>query len=197
VLCCFVGLLTELSEALAVWRWEDVIGSRRRLMVEPLSKKIRISIPEQCLVLLSVDSGQTLSEYPVSTAENGPGEREGSGCTPVGRHYIRAKIGRGVPEGAVFVGRRWTGEIYSAALADQYPERDWILSRILWLCGLESGKNRGGQCDTMRRFIYLHGTPDTEPMGVPRSHGCVRMRNNHIIELYNQVAAYTPVEILL
>jgi lipoprotein-anchoring transpeptidase ErfK/SrfK len=132
-------------------------------------------------------------DVPVSTALNGAGEKNGSGCTPRGWHRIRARIGEGCPVNSVFRGRRPTGEIYSAALREAEPQRDWILSRILWLSGLEPGKNRMGQVDTMRRFIYIHGTPDEEPMGVARSHGCVRMRNDDIITLFERVAVGTRV----
>ena len=131
--------------------------------------------------------------YPVSTALNGAGELTDTGCTPRGRHYIRAAIGAGMPVNTVFIGRRPTGEVYHAQLARRFPDRDWILSRILWLCGCESGRNRGAGVDSFRRFIYIHGTPDTEPMGVPRSHGCVRMRNADIIELFDLVAPGTRV----
>lgn len=148
---------------------------------------IRISIPEQRLDLL--DGGAVAASYPVSTARNGPGEQRGSGCTPRGWHRIRIKIGAGLPINAVLTGRRPTGEIYGQELAARYPERDWILSRILWLTGLETGFNRGGNCDTLRRFIYLHGCPDTAPMGVPLSHGCIRMRNREVLELFERVDA--------
>ncbi|HNE91495.1 MAG TPA: L,D-transpeptidase, partial [Agitococcus sp.] len=106
---------------------------------------------------------------------------------------IRAKIGQNQPINSVFKARRPTGEIYNAQLAIQFPTRDWILTRIMWLSGCELGKNRGGQCDTMRRYIYIHGTPDTEPMGIPKSHGCIRMRNEDIIQLFDLVPVYTPV----
>lgn len=153
--------------------------------------QITISITDQVLKLF--DGEQLIVQYPVSTALNGPGETQNSGCTPRGKHYIRAMIGEGQPENAVFVGRRFTGEIYNADLAQKYPERDWILSRILWLCGTEVGKNRLGNVDTMQRYIYIHGTPDTEPMGIAKSHGCVRMRNSDLIRLYDLVSAGTPV----
>ncbi|MGB0203918.1 MAG: L,D-transpeptidase family protein [Neptuniibacter sp.] len=153
--------------------------------------QITISITDQVLKLF--DGEQLIVQYPVSTALNGPGETQNSGCTPRGKHYIRAMIGEGQPENAVFVGRRFTGEIYNADLAQKYPERDWILSRILWLCGTEVGKNRLGNVDTMQRYIYIHGTPDTEPMGVAKSHGCVRMRNSDLIRLYDLVSGGTPV----
>lgn len=148
---------------------------------------IRVSIPEQRLTLLEA-SGATMV-YPVSTARNGPGERRGSGCTPRGWHRIRIRVGAGLPLNTVFVGRRPTGEIYDSGLAVCHPERDWILTRILWLTGLESGRNRGGECDTLRRFIYIHGCPDTAPMGVPLSHGCIRMRGRDLLALFERVAA--------
>lgn len=154
---------------------------------------IQISIADQSLTLLQ--QGQAVRRYIVSTALNGPGEQKNSGCTPRGDHYIRAKIGAGLPENAVLVGRRFTGEIYNDSLAEQHPERDWILSRILWLCGSEKGRNRLADVDTMQRYIYIHGTPDTEPMGVAKSHGCIRMRNADVIELFEQVLPGTPVEI--
>lgn len=157
--------------------------------------RIRVSIPGQTLALLD-DSGETVRCYPVSTAKNGPGERRGSHCTPRGRHIVRAKIGAGAAPNTVFVGRRPTGEVWSPELAVQHPSRDWILTRILWLSGCEPGFNRLGEVDTMRRYVYIHGTPDTMPMGVPGSIGCVRMRNAEIIELFDLVPPGTPVEIL-
>lgn len=154
-------------------------------------KHIRISIAEQRLSLL--ENGQEVASWPVSTALNGAGEQSGSGQTPRGQHIIRAKIGAGAAPGTVFRGRRPTGEVWSQTLAEAFPDRDWILSRILWLSGKELGRNRLGSCDTMRRYIYIHGTPDTEPMGVPLSHGCIRMRNADVIELFEQIPVYSPV----
>ncbi len=131
--------------------------------------------------------GKVCADFPVSTARNGAGEQQGSEKTPRGWHRIRAKIGSGCESGTVFVGRRPTGEIYSEALRRAEPDRDWILTRILWLSGNEVGRNRLGDVDTMRRFIYIHGCPDVEAMGQPASHGCVRMRNDDVIALYEQV----------
>lgn len=139
---------------------------------------------------------RVLWQVPVSTASNGVGERSGSYQTPRGRHIIRAKIGGGAPRNTVFVGRRPTGEIYSPGLRHLYPQRDWILTRILWLSGCEVGRNRLGMVDTMRRYIYLHGAPDEDPMGVPSSHGCVKMRNDDIIWLFDRVAIGIPVDII-
>jgi lipoprotein-anchoring transpeptidase ErfK/SrfK len=150
-----------------------------------VSAAIAISLSTQRL-RLTLDNGE-VREYPVSTARNGAGEREGSECTPRGRHRIRARIGAGCPVGTVFVGRRPTGEIYNGELGRQYPGRDWILTRILWLCGSEPGVNRFGPVDTMRRYIYIHGTPDTEVLGVAASHGCIRMANDDVIELFDLV----------
>jgi lipoprotein-anchoring transpeptidase ErfK/SrfK len=157
--------------------------------------RIRVDLGRQCLELFGTD-GACIRRYAVSTGERGAGERSGSLCTPRGRHRIRARIGAGAPAGAVFRGRRPTGEVWSREFAAAHPGRDWILSRILWLCGEEPGRNRGGEVDTMRRYIYLHGTGDDQPMGVARSHGCVRMRNRDIIELFELVPAGTVVEIV-
>ncbi|WP_420553854.1 L,D-transpeptidase family protein [Neptuniibacter marinus] len=150
-----------------------------------------ISIANQQLSL--VDGEQTLAIYSISTALNGVGELKNSGCTPRGKHYIRAKIGSGLPINAVFVGRRFTGEIYSSNLAAKFPKRDWILTRILWLSGCEHGFNRLGDRDSMQRYIYIHGTPDSEPMGIARSHGCIRMRNSDMLELFERVSYGAPV----
>jgi lipoprotein-anchoring transpeptidase ErfK/SrfK len=133
--------------------------------------------------------------YSVSTAKNGPGEKNGSFCTPRGRHIVRAKIGAGQPLGTVFVRRRPTGEIWTPELHAKYPGRDWMLTRILWLSGCEPGFNRLGDVDTMRRYIYIHGAPDSAEMGKPGSIGCVRMRNRDVAELFELVAPYTPVDI--
>lgn len=156
---------------------------------------IRISIPRQTLELYG-DDGALLRRYAVSTAKNGAGEQSGSFRTPRGKHIVRAKIGAGQPENAVLVRRRPTGEIWSPAFGAANPERDWILTRILWLSGTEPGYNRLGAVDTMRRYIYLHGSPDTVAMGTPRSIGCVRMRNADIVELFDLVPCYTPVDIV-
>lgn len=156
---------------------------------------IVIHIPAQTLELFD-DAGNLLRRYAVSTAANGAGEEEGSFCTPRGKHVIRARIGAGQPANAVFVARRPTGEVYTPELGSQQPGRDWILTRILWLCGREPGYNRWGSCDTMRRYIYIHGTPDSTPLGQPGSKGCVRMRNADLLQLFERVAAGTPVEIV-
>jgi len=157
-------------------------------------RRVEISVPEQSLALL--EDGQVLKRYPVSTSRNGSGEREGSFCTPRGEHIVRAKIGAGQPMKAVFVERRPTGEIWTPELSERFPERDWILTRILWLSGREPGKNRLGEVDTMRRYIYIHGSPDTAEMGKPGSIGCIRMRNADIAELFELVPPYSPVRIV-
>jgi lipoprotein-anchoring transpeptidase ErfK/SrfK len=155
--------------------------------------KIEIDLAEQSLALL--EDGRALKRYSVSTARNGPGEQSDSFCTPRGRHIVRAKIGAGQPPGSVFVRRRPTGEIWTPELHVQYPGRDWILSRILWLSGCEPGRNRLGKVDTMRRYIYIHGSPDTAEMGTPGSIGCIRMRNADLIELFERVPPYTQIDI--
>lgn len=152
---------------------------------------IVISITSQTLSLYRAN--QTICSYPISSALNGIGGEKNSGKTPLGRHIVRVKVGEGLPVNSVLVGRRPTGEIYSTSLAQAQPERDWVLSRILWLSGLERGINRLGQVDTMQRYIYIHGTPDTEPMGVPLSHGCIRMRNLDVMALFEAVPIGTEV----
>lgn len=151
--------------------------------------RIVIDVPRQELRL---PDGR---RFAISTASNGVGERNGSFCTPRGRHIVRAKIGAGQPLGAVFVRRRPTGEVWSPELHAKYPGRDWMLTRILWLSGCEVGKNRLGDVDTMRRMIYIHGAPDSAEMGKPGSHGCIRMRNVDVVELFELVPPYAEVDI--
>lgn len=155
--------------------------------------RIEIDLGAQRLRLLRGD--ELLRDYSVSTAKNGAGERIDTGCTPRGRHLIAEKFGEGAASGSVFVGRRPTGEIYSPELRKQGPTRDWILTRILWLSGMEPGRNQGGEVDTYNRYIYIHGAPDDVPMGTPGSAGCIRMRNRDVIELFDRVPSGTPVEI--
>lgn len=164
-------LLTELPPEEGVWLEIDTVAQR-----------------------LTVWRGREVEwQCEVSTAANGTGEEEGSGATPLGWHYVRAAIGAGNPPGTVYRGRRPTGELYSEALAIEYPERDWILSRILWLSGLEPGRNRGSNVDSQRRYIYLHGTPPSEPMGVALSHGCIRLRDDDLLAVFDIAVPGTPV----
>jgi lipoprotein-anchoring transpeptidase ErfK/SrfK len=156
--------------------------------------KLHVSVASQTLAVLGED-GEVLHEFPVSTALAGVGEVSGSYRTPRGTHLIRAKIGAGQPENTVFVRRRPTGEVWTPELAEAFPGRDWILTRILWLSGCEPGRNRLGEVDTMRRYVYIHGSPASVEMGVPGSHGCIRMRNADIVELFDLVPCYTAVEI--
>lgn len=155
--------------------------------------QVHISVLRQQLDLYEGDA--LVRSYAVSTALHGVGESNGSGCTPRGLHRVRAKVGAGCDAATVFVGRRPTGEMYSPGLAAQHPGRDWILCRILWLTGCEPGFNRGGAVDTLRRFIYIHGCPDGTPLGVAASHGCVRMANADVMDLFERVAVGTPVHI--
>jgi len=152
--------------------------------------RVHIHIASQRLELITENGVQT---WPVSTAARGVGEQKGSYCTPRGAHVIRARIGADCPINSVFVGRRATGEIYTPELGRAQPDRDWILTRILWLSGREPGFNRLGDCDTMQRYIYIHGTPDEVFAPRPLSHGCIRMRNADLMALFAQVSAGTPV----
>lgn len=154
--------------------------------------RIEISTQQQTLTLFD-DFGGVKAKYSISTAANGVGCEKNSNCTPLGHHVIRAKIGADAASNTVFVGRRPTGELCTPELMASYPNRDWILTRILWLSGTEVGKNRLGNLDTMQRYIYIHGSPDSTEMGKIGSHGCVRMRNADIMELFDVVKAGTPV----
>lgn len=160
-----------------------------------MSISIEISIQHQTVTLFD-NFGGVKAKYAVSTAANGVGCEKDSGCTPLGEHIIRAKIGEGVLPNTVFVGRRATGEICTPELMEAFPNRDWILTRILWLSGKEIGKNRLGNVDTMQRYIYIHGTPDSTDMSKVGSHGCIRMRNADVVELFDLVEVGTQVLIL-
>jgi len=155
---------------------------------------IVINLSQQ--TLLYDDGKNQTYQWMISSGRNGVGEREGSGCTPRGKHRIFSKIGAGAPLNSVFVSRLWTGEIYTDALAKKYPGRDWILTRIMQLSGLEDGFNLGGNCDSLKRYIYIHGTPDQTELGRPGSKGCIRMHNNDLIELFDMIALNTPVDIV-
>ncbi|WP_456404315.1 L,D-transpeptidase family protein [Thiolapillus sp.] len=158
-----------------------------------MSLHLQVELAPQRLHIM--DGGKRLASYPVSTAANGPGASYGSECTPLGLHRIRLKIGENCPLNTVFVGRRPTGEIYTPELGLQYPHRDWVLTRILWLTGMEAGKNRSGDCDTLKRFIYIHGTPEESLLGQPVSHGCIRMNNADMIEVFDRVSNGSIVSI--
>ena len=164
------------------------------------TSKVHLLIDTANQTLDVYDGDELIKRFSVSSANNGAGQLENTGCTPLGRHTIAQKIGGEYPMNAVFVGRVFTGEIYDDELGREHPDRDWILSRILWLDGCEDGVNKGknadGVCDTFSRYIYIHGTPDTEPMGKPMSHGCVRMRNEDIVWLYDVVDVGTAVNIV-
>lgn len=156
-------------------------------MTAPL---IEISIADQ---VLRFTGAQHCGRYQIGTAKNGAGEEMGSGKTPRGWHRVVAAIGKNAPLNSVFVGRRLTGEIYHPELAKIHPQRDWILTRILWLQGLEVGRNRLGDVDTMRRYIYIHGVPDEKQLGVPGSKGCINMHNQDIVELFSYAPPGTLV----
>ncbi len=153
-----------------------------------------IEIAEQTLDVLD-DRGHRIRRFMVSTAANGPGQANNSGCTPTGKHIVRAKIGSHRPMNTVFIGRRPTGEIYQPTMRQAYPRRDWILTRIIWLSGCQPGFNRLGNVDTMRRYIYIHGAPDEMELGRPGSAGCIRMGNQDVLALFDMVVPGTRVEI--
>ena len=154
---------------------------------------INISIKQQVLTL--IDNGSVIKCFKVSTSLKGIGQIKNSFQTPIGRHYIRAKIGKDQPILTIFEGRRPTGQIWTNSHLNSKPNHDWILSRILWLSGKELGLNRLGNSDTMQRYIYIHGTHDESDLGKPLSHGCIRMSNDDVIELFDLVSVGTIVHI--
>jgi lipoprotein-anchoring transpeptidase ErfK/SrfK len=143
---------------------------------------IWVSIFRQELIL--VDNDRIVKRYPCSTACAGSGNVIDSGKTPTGWHRVGAKIGDGLAAGAVLKDRRWTGQVWSA---DMPTEDDLILSRILWLEGLEDGVNRGGDVDTWSRYIYIHGTNRIDDLGKPASAGCIRLDPEQVIDLYDRI----------
>ena len=156
--------------------------------------RIEIRIDLQRLDI--IDNNQKITRsFQISSAKNGVGQDQGSFCTPLGKHVIRAKIGESQPINTVFIRRRPTGEIYSPSLGKKFPNRDWILTRILWLSGCEPGFNRLGTVDTMRRYIYIHGSPDSIDIGKPGSIGCIRMLNTDLLELFDLAEVGTEVNI--
>lgn len=160
------------NEAPPGWLWVDVLTQNLRVM----------------------QGANEVIHYPVSTALKGLGELRDSACTPRGWHRVRAKIGAGLPTNAILRGRRWTGDCYDATQdSAENRNHDWILGRILWLCGMEPGLNRGGLCDTFRRYIYIHGTADAARLGQPVSAGCIRMSPEHICTLFPEILPGLPV----
>jgi lipoprotein-anchoring transpeptidase ErfK/SrfK len=160
-----------------------------------MNSDIFLHISSQTQQLKIIINSKITKTYPVSTAKNGIGQIKGSECTPCGWHQIRAKIGSSQPLNSVFVARRPTGEIYHTELKEIFPNRDWILTRILWLDGLEAGKNRYGNVHSASRYIYIHGSPDELIQGEPESHGCIRMKNNDIADLFEHVTTGMKVYI--
>lgn len=156
---------------------------------------VSVTVSSELQQLYVFKDQQVLRIYKISTAKNGLGEQKNSYMTPRGKHIIRAKIGSDLPINAIFKERRFYGDIYNSKMNEENPHRDWILTRILWLSGLEPGFNRLGNVDTMQRYIYIHGSPDERPMGQPTSRGCVRMRNEDIIEFFDLVSFGTRVNI--
>ena len=168
--------------------------------LEVLEKGIQLNdessnVNQFCQKVNHFKNHQVNKSYSISTALKGIGQNKNSFQTPIGTHYIRAKIGKDLPPLSIFEARRPTGRIWNKEDAESYPNQDWVLSRILWLSGKELGVNRLGSLDTMQRFIYIHGTPDESQLGEPLSHGCIRMSNDDVIELFDLVFAGTIVHI--
>jgi len=191
----------EMNALLKTWLRlgnRDVPDQKEYLKV--LEKGIQLNdessnVNQFCQKVNHFKNHQVNKSYSISTALKGIGQNKNSFQTPIGTHYIRAKIGKGLPSLSIFEARRPTGRIWNKEDAESHPNQDWVLSRILWLSGKELGVNRLGSLDTMQRFIYIHGTPDESQLGEPFSHGCIRMSNDDVIELFDLVSAGTIVHI--
>ncbi len=144
-----------------------------------------VHIGDQKLYVVKHDRAQC--SYTVSTSRFGSGCKQDSLQTPTGAHVIAQKIGQGKPAGEIFSGRQSTGKIADICYSAETTGQDLILTRIMWLKGLEQNKNSGEGCDSYQRYIYIHGTQEEGLLGTPASHGCVRMSNQDVIELYDCV----------
>ena len=153
---------------------------------------IRINVGQQKLYLLN-EAGETISEYPVSTSKYGTGSESGSEKTPLGLHRIKDKIGGAMPMNMVLVGREPKGMLEDCIRDSIELPEDVITSRVMWLEGMEPGRNQGGHVDTYNRYIYIHGTSDEDSIGTPASIGCIRMLNKDVVELYRLVETGTEV----
>ena len=153
---------------------------------------IKINVTEQQLSLLDED-GKVLQHYPVSTSKYGTGCRNGSEQTPLGLHRIKDKLGGAMPINEVFIGRLPHGNLEECEERGVELPDDVIMSRIMWLEGMEPGRNQGGYVDTYQRYIYIHGTNHEESIGTPRSIGCIRMRNQDIVDLFRLVEVGSEV----
>lgn len=143
-----------------------------------------------------IKNGNVEKIFLISTAKKGLGQEIHSEKTPEGLHQIKQKIGSNLPKDAILREREYSGEIATIYTDETDVEDDFVTSRIMWLEGLESGINRGGNVDSYNRYIYIHGTPEEGLIGKPASHGCVRMKNSEVIELFDLVQVNTPVLIL-
>jgi len=159
------------------------------------SHLLLINIKQQQLYFLSTRNTSNKS-YIISSALNGTGNQNGSGQTPLGAHFIREKFGDNARLGSTFKGRKETGRIATILLeANEQSTEDNITTRIMWLSGLEESYNQGSNVDSYSRYIYIHGTDEEGRLGTPASHGCIRMSNNDVVELYANISLNTLVYI--
>ena len=161
-----------------------------------LNAEILVDIGQQRLFLLD-SRGDLIISYPISSSSYGEGQIENSFKTPLGNHIIKEKIGADASKNIIFKERINTGRFAEIYHNDYDSEDDHVTSRILWLEGTEEGFNKGGNVDSFYRYIYIHGTPEEGLIGEKASHGCIRMFNQDVIELFNLVEKGTKVNIAL
>ena len=164
------------------------------LQASPFPYSVKVVVSEQALYLYK--GGEIVKTYPVSTSKYGTGNRLGSGKTPLGTHKVERKIGAEAPLYTIFRNRVNTKQLVAPNFSPRPSGKDFVTTRILWLRGLEPGVNKGGRIDSFRRCIYIHGTPDEGLIGSPASHGCIRMKNKDVAELFDAVPVGALVEIL-
>lgn len=181
--------------------------ARERRLVKAALSRLGEAAPSLAGYLLLVDvssqrlvvshSGIVKSVYAVSTAKAGEGSLSGSGKTPLGWHHVTDWIGEGAPPGQVFAARRPTEEVIPRSGWSSEQSKDKVLSRIMWLSGLERGVNYGGDVDSRSRFIYLHGTNQEHLIGTKASHGCIRLRNDDVLELFDMTKGLPTFVLIL
>lgn len=186
LLCCSGSLVASPADFILQQQDGPLVAAHANRL-NPGQPWLHVSVAEQSLTLYD-GRGLPQKRYTVSTAKNGVGERVNSYQTPRGWHRVCERIGDDVAPDTIIYRRKVTPWKYTPQLAAEYPDKDWILTRILWLCGMEPGKNQGGDVDSYDRAIYIHGAGQHVPFGTPTSRGCVRMRNEDVIELYNLTA---------
>ena len=173
---------------------EDIIGKVNNYISTDYSELLFVSIENQ--KMYHIKEGAIVKKYIISSSEYGAGSEAGSNKTPLGLHKVKEKYGDETPINGRMIGRVFYGQIATIYNDKTKSKTDDVTSRIFWLEGLEKEKNKGEGIDSYKRYIYIHGTSEEGRLGTPASHGCIRMKNNEVIDLYKTIAIGTLVLIL-